>query len=160
MLKKEVRTAYLLAGGRPLAGEERREPCVETRGPRCCRRRRHNLFRRGDVVSSSCVRREQRGEPAAPLGLSAGEEVRWRRAVHRVVSVRNFGEAYRSAVSVCWRGVRPASDCLSMHVELWGSLSFRVAFTHRALEETHRSAVSYAGEEIAWRPISCLSCAR
>ena len=75
------------------------------------------------------MRREQRGEPAAPLDLSAGDEGRWRRAVHRVVSVSSFGRRpiarqYRYAgKKFAWRPIRVCQ----VHVELWESPSFRAA---------------------------------
>ena len=82
-------------------------------------------------MSSSCARREQRGKPAVPLDLSAGEEAagdgpctvscpcgtlgrpivpRCRYAGEEfarrpAVPASSFGGAHRSAVSVCRRGV-------------------------------------------------------
>ena len=75
--------------------------------------------RRGNRPASDCPRVELWGDPSfrgvgMPARSSPGVRLSPRRAL---------GETHRSAVSVCRRGVRPASDC--PRVELWGDPSFR-----------------------------------
>ena len=65
-------------------------------------------------MNSSCVRREQRGEPAAPLDLSAGEEVAGDGPYTVSCPCRTLEGGPSFDGIGCWQGVRLASDsCLS-----------------------------------------------
>ena len=116
-------------------------------------------MQRGVRLASDCPRVELWGRPIVPRCRYAGEEFARRPTVPassfggdpsfrgvgmparsspgvRLSPRRALGETHRSAVSVCRRGVRPASDC--PRVELWG----------RPIVPRCR----YAGEELARGP--------